>query len=119
MQALWETFLNQRETLLTKLVEHLQLSLVALLLALLIAIPLGIWAQNHDRFAGFLLQVTGILQTIPSLALLGLLIPIVGIGTTPSIIALVVYALLPIFQNTYTGLHEIDPAYKEAKKPLA
>ncbi|KRN25883.1 ABC transporter permease/substrate-binding protein [Lacticaseibacillus camelliae] len=116
MQALWETFLNQRETLLTKLVEHLQLSLVALLLALLIAIPLGIWAQNHDRFAGFLLQVTGILQTIPSLALLGLLIPIVGIGTTPSIIALVVYALLPIFQNTYTGLHEIDPAYKEAEE---
>lgn len=116
MQALWETFLNQRGTLVTKLVEHLQLSLIALALALLIAIPLGIWAQNHDRLAGFLLQVTGILQTIPSLALLGLLIPLVGIGTAPAIIALVVYALLPIFQNTYTGLHEIDPAYKEAEE---
>lgn len=116
MQAFWDTFLNQRATLLTKLVEHLQLSLLALVLALLIAVPLGIWAQNHERFAGVLLQVTGIMQTIPSLALLGLLIPVVGIGTAPSIIALVVYALLPIFQNTYTGLHEIDPAYKEAEE---
>ncbi len=114
MQNLWETFLTRRGDLLAALGEHIQLSLIALLLALLIAVPLGIWAQNHPRFAGALLQVTGALQTIPSLALLGLLIPIVGIGTAPAIIALVVYALLPIFQNTYTGLHEIDPAYTEA-----
>lgn len=64
--------------------------------------------------AEVVLQITSILQTIPSLALLGLLIPFVGIGTVPALIALVVYALLPIFQNTYIGLAEIDPSIEEA-----
>ena len=56
----------------------------------------------------------GVIQTIPSLALLGFLLPLVGIGTTPAIIALFLYALLPIVRNTYTGIKEIDPAIKEA-----
>ncbi|WP_273707933.1 ABC transporter permease subunit, partial [Leuconostoc mesenteroides] len=61
-----------------------------------------------------LLQLTSVLQTIPSLALLGLLIPLVGIGTVPAVIALVIYALLPIFQNTYLGISEIDASIEEA-----
>lgn len=111
---LWQTFLDKRGDLLLALGQHIQISLIALVIAVAIAVPLGVWAQGHRRFAQTLLQLTGILQTIPSLALLGLLIPFVGIGTTPAIIALVVYALLPIFQNTYVGLTEIDPAYQEA-----
>ncbi|WP_273722321.1 ABC transporter permease subunit, partial [Leuconostoc mesenteroides] len=60
-----------------------------------------------------LLQLTSVLQTIPSLALLGLLIPLVGIGTVPAVIALVIYALLPIFQNTYLGISSIDASIEE------
>lgn len=93
--------------------QHLSISLISLLIAALIAIPLAIWAANH-KMAEVLLQITGVLQTIPSLALLGLLIPFVGIGTVPALIALVIYALLPIFQNTYIGLAEIDPSIEEA-----
>ena len=76
--------------------------------------PLAVWLANKRRWAEGVLQVTNILQTIPSLALLGLLIPFVGIGSPPVLIALTLYALLPIFQNTYLGLSQIDPAIKEA-----
>lgn len=115
MQEIWQTFLDRRGDLLVALGQHIQISLIALVIAVFIAIPLAIWVQPHKRIANVLLQVTGVLQTIPSLALLGLLIPFVGIGNVPAIIALVVYALLPIFQNTYVGLNEIDPAYREAE----
>ncbi len=83
-------------------------------MAIAIAIPLAIWAKKHQRFAEILVQLAGILQTIPSLALLGLLIPLVGIGQVPAVIALVIYAILPIFQNTYLGLTEINPSIEEA-----
>lgn len=114
MNAFIQTLMTRRGELWTALLQHLQLSLLALLIATIIAVPLAIWVQPHKKIANVLLQLTGILQTIPSLALLGLLIPFVGIGNLPAIIALVVYALLPIFQNTYVGLDEIDPSYEEA-----
>ncbi|MGM0124023.1 osmoprotectant transport system substrate-binding protein [Enterococcus sp. AZ194] len=114
MNHLVETFLTRREEYLQALVEHTQLSLLSLLLAVLIAIPLAFILLQHKRGAEFFLQITGIFQTIPSLALLGLLIPIIGIGTPPAVIALVMYALFPILQNTYTGLSEIDPSLEEA-----
>ncbi|WP_412989526.1 ABC transporter permease/substrate-binding protein [Pediococcus siamensis] len=114
MTTLWNTFLDQRMELLKALWEHLQISLTALLIAIVIAIPLAIWATHHKNVAEVLLQITSVLQTIPSLALLGLLIPLVGIGSVPAIIALVIYALLPIFQNTYVGIDEIDPSLEEA-----
>ena len=96
------------------LLQHIQISLISLLIAMVIAMPLAFWTVKHAKVAEFLLQIASILQTIPSLALLGLLIPLVGIGTVPAVIALIVYALLPIFQNTYLGLTEIDPALEEA-----
>ncbi|TGD17955.1 ABC transporter permease/substrate-binding protein [Levilactobacillus suantsaiihabitans] len=94
--------------------QHIGLSLISLLIAAVIAIPVAILLMHHDRWAKVMLQITSILQTIPSLALLGILIPIVGIGTVPSIIALVIYAVMPIFQNTYAGLTTIDPNLEEA-----
>ena len=94
--------------------EHLRLSLIALLCAVALAVPLAVWLADKRRWAEGVLQVTNILQTIPSLALLGLLIPFVGIGSPPVLIALTLYALLPIFQNTYLGLSQIDPAIREA-----
>ena len=114
MQALIETFFARKEEYLQALIEHMQLSFISLLFAALIAIPLAIYLTSHRKLAESLLQVTGIFQTIPSLALLGLLIPLIGIGQPPAIVALVIYALFPILQNTYTGLTEIDPSLEEA-----
>ncbi|MDO4670963.1 MAG: ABC transporter permease/substrate-binding protein [Aerococcus sp.] len=114
MSLFFDTLLSRREALIQATIEHLSLSLTALFIACLIAIPLAIWLYYHPRYSEFALQVAGILQTIPSLALLGLLIPLVGIGTVPAIIALVIYAILPVLQNTFVGLNEIDPSLKEA-----
>lgn len=114
MNELIHTFNERKADLLTAILEHLVISLSALLIAVVIAIPLAILLSQRKKLAEVVLQITSILQTIPSLALLGLLIPFVGIGTVPALIALVVYALLPIFQNTYIGLSEIDPSIEEA-----
>lgn len=80
----------------------------------MIAIPLAITLMNYRRAGEVVLQIAGIIQTIPSLAVLGVLIPFVGIGTFPAIIALVLYAIMPIFQNTYAGLTQIDANLLEA-----
>ncbi|MCY9807528.1 ABC transporter permease/substrate-binding protein [Lentilactobacillus senioris] len=114
MNELINTFVAQRHELWIALGQHLEISLISLIIALVLAMPLAIWATRHKRVAELLLQINSVFQTIPSLALLGLLIPLVGIGTAPSIIALVIYALLPIFQNTYIGIAEIDPSLEEA-----
>lgn len=94
--------------------EHILLSLAAILIAAVIAVPLAIGLMNHRRAGEVVLQIAGVIQTIPSLAVLGVLIPFVGIGTIPAIIALVLYAIMPIFQNTYAGLTEIDANLLEA-----
>ena len=94
--------------------EHLQISLVSLLIAIIISIPLAIIIVNKDKIRDMVLQITGIFQTVPSLALLGLLIPIFGIGTPPAVCVLVIYAIFPILQNTVTGLKNIDPTLQEA-----
>lgn len=114
MNTLIETFQQRNGAFWTALIEHMQLSFISLLIAVLIAVPLGILLIEHRKIAEPIIQITAIFQTIPSLALLGLLIPLIGIGTIPAVIALVVYALLPILRNTYTGLIEIDPALGEA-----
>ncbi|MGM5473997.1 ABC transporter permease/substrate-binding protein [Bacillus pumilus] len=106
--------LDRKEQLGHALLEHIQISFIALFLAILIAIPLGIYLTRVPKLAEWVIGVTAVLQTIPSLALLGLLIPLVGIGQVPAIIALVVYALLPILRNTYTGIQEVDPSLREA-----
>lgn len=100
--------------LLASLGQHVFISAIAAIIAIIIAVPLAIALINHRRWGELVLQVTGIVQTIPSLAVLGLLIPLVGIGTVPAIIALVLYAVMPIFQNTYAGLTNIDPLLIEA-----
>ena len=92
---------------------HLKLTGIALLLACVIAIPLALLVSRFDRLARSLLYITGLIQTIPALALLALLIPLVGLGQTPAIIALFLYSLLPIVRNTLTGLFNVDPLVRE------
>lgn len=107
-------FQDRKELVWSAMIEHIQLSFISLLIAVLIAVPLAIFLTNHKKIASPIIQITAIFQTIPSLALLGLMIPLVGIGKVPAVIALFVYALLPILRNTYTGLTEIDPSLIEA-----
>lgn len=116
MNGLRETFTERKSELIQALIEHIQLSVLSLVIACLIAIPLGIYLSRNRRASEVSIGATSVIQTIPSLALLGLLIPLVGIGTVPSVIALVLYALLPIVRNTYTGLIEVDPSIKEAAR---
>ena len=96
------------------LFEHLQISLLSLLLAVFIAVPLGIILVKLPKLKEWLLQLTGVFQTIPSLALLGLFIPMFGIGKIPAVTALVIYALFPVLQSTITGLDSVDKNLQEA-----
>ena len=108
------TFLERKSDWITGLYEHLQISLLSLIIAIFIAVPLGIIISGNKNTSEWFLQITGIFQTIPSLALLGLFIPFTGIGTLPAVIALVIYAIFPILQSTITGLSEIDSSLEEA-----
>ncbi|MCE4955876.1 ABC transporter permease/substrate-binding protein [Macrococcoides caseolyticum] len=118
MQSLIQTFNERKWELLQTLFEHIQISFIALLIATVIAIPIGIWLSRHTNIAEPIINIAAVLQTIPSLALLGLMIPFFGIGRVPAIIALVIYALLPILRNTYTGIKEVDPSLKEAARGI-
>ena len=114
MANLISTFQDRFGDWVTALSQHLQLSLLTLLLAILLAVPLAVFFRYHEKMADWVLQIAGIFQTIPSLALLGLFIPVMGIGTLPALTALVIYAIFPILQNTITGLKGIDPSLQEA-----
>lgn len=114
MSHFFEVFQDRKGELAGALIEHIQISLIALVFAVLLSIPLGIYLTNNRRIAESVIGASAVLQTIPSLALLGLLIPLLGIGKVPAIIALVAYALLPILRNTYTGIKEVDASLIEA-----
>jgi len=111
----WEHLLTNlgRRTL-----EHLFLTGIALLAAISIAIPLGVLVYRFPRSFPWVIPLTGVLQTIPSIALLAFMIPLFGIGKLPAIVALFVYGLLPIVRNTYTGLKNVDPAYLEISEAM-
>ncbi|MCJ1656929.1 ABC transporter permease/substrate-binding protein [Staphylococcus sp. NRL 16/872] len=118
MNELFATLSDRKGELLRTIIEHIQISFIALFIAILIAVPLGIALTKTKRLSEIVMNIAAVLQTIPSLALLGLMIPIFGIGRVPAIIALVVYALLPILRNTYTGIQEVDPSLVEAAKGI-
>jgi osmoprotectant transport system permease protein len=94
--------------------EHLFLVIISLTGAILISIPLGIAANKKKKFAKVILGLTGVIQTIPSLALLVFMIPLLGIGSLPAIAALFLYSLLPIVRNTFTGLEDIPTSIRES-----
>src|ERR1700744_2589190 len=113
-QTLWEFMQQQSDKLVTQTLQHIGLTFISLIIAVLIGLPLGIWINRKKQFAGTILGIAGVLQTIPSIALLGFMIPILGIGAKPAIVALLLYALLPIIRNTYTGITGVDAAVKES-----
>lgn len=100
------------------LVNHIIVVIDSVWLALVIGVPLGVLCTYNDRLGKGILWVAGILMTVPSIALFGLLIPVVGIGEIPVVIALVLYAQLPIVRNTYLGLTQVDSATIEAGRGM-
>lgn len=101
------------QRLLRRTLTHLKLTLIALAAGILIAAPLGIVVFRTRAFARPVVYLAGVLQTIPSIALLALMIPLFGIGALPAIVALFLYALLPILRNTTAALYSIDPVVRK------
>lgn len=103
---------------LKKLLTHIYISFTAIILGVIVAVPLGILLSSFKKRSNFIMAVVGMLQTIPALALLTLMIPIFGIGRTPTIIALFLYSLLPILRNTYAGLETVGENYIDSAKGM-
>jgi osmoprotectant transport system permease protein len=104
--------------LLRNTVDHLFLVFVSLATAVVVAVPLGIWARRRPRIGQAILATVGILQTIPSMAILVFMVPLLGLGAWPAIVALFFYSLLPIVRNTYQGLMGIAPSLRESADVL-
>jgi len=115
---LWHFIISNQGEILNQTVQHIGLTFISLLLAVIIGIPLGLLATRYDKVSGPLLGVVGVIQTIPSIALLGFMLPLLGIGALPAIVALFLYALLPIVRNTYSGINEVDEAVIEAARGM-
>jgi osmoprotectant transport system permease protein len=97
--------------------EHVMIVVIAVVVAILIGVPLGVWAARRARAGGAALRVVDAIQTIPSLALFGFLIPmpfIGGIGMRTAIVALILYSLLPVVRNTVIGIRGVEPSVREA-----
>ncbi len=118
MQNFWSFIIAKRVEIFQQTFQHLYLTAVALLFALVLGLLIGILLTKYKKLSGATLGVLGIIQTIPSLALLGFMLPLLGIGALPAIIALFLYALLPIVRNTYTGITEVEPSVVEAAKGM-
>jgi osmoprotectant transport system permease protein len=117
----WNFFQSHRSEIFYATLDHLTLVAIAMALAIAIAVPLGMLIVEHRHLRTIALGIASVFQTIPSLALFGFLIPIPfigGIGRRTAIVALVLYALLPILRNTYVGLSGVDAAILEAAEAM-
>jgi osmoprotectant transport system permease protein len=121
-QSLWQQLIYQldirREDLIHSMGVHMQLVLLSMLFAIIVGIALGIMITRVKPLKGITLGAAGILQTIPSLAMLGFMIPLFGIGMKTAVVALFLYSLLPIIRNTYTGITDVDQSIVEAARGM-
>ncbi|WP_265523176.1 ABC transporter permease [Oerskovia flava] len=114
----WDYVVNNWDELSTALVQHTTITLQAILIALVIALPLAVLAHNVRWLAAPVLGTAGVLYTVPSLALFAILVPFTGIGRTPVLIGLVMYALLILVRNALVGLQGVDPDVRDAATGL-
>ncbi len=114
----WEFILDHKVELANQTLEHIGLTAASLAIAILVGVSVGILLTRYSSVSNQVIGAVGIIQTIPSVALLGFLLPLLGIGVVPAIVALFLYALLPIIRNTYTGIDEVDSSIKEAAKGM-
>lgn len=118
MDTVLQFFSTNGGEMLYKTWEHLYISLIAAILGILIAVPLGIALTRFPKGAGFVMGVLGVIQTFPSFAILAFFIPLLGVGKTPAIIALFFYSVLPILRNTYTGVSGIQKSLIESGRGM-
>ena len=121
MSRRWEFLTSHRSEIFSATLDHLALVVIAMVVAILIAVPLGMLIVQRPMLRRIALGIASVFQTIPSLALFGFLIPVPfigGIGRRTAIVALVLYAILPILRNTYVGLTVIDPAILESAEAM-
>jgi len=107
--SFWQYLWDRRATLFSLTLRHLLLVAIALAAAVIVAVPLGLGLERARRVAEPTIGVLGVLQTIPSIALLAFMIPLLGVGVIPALVALWLYALYPIARGTYTGVRDADP----------
>lgn len=112
--SLLELFLAKYPDVWLRFMEHMNMTTLAVLLSILIGVPLGIAITKNKTASKFVIGIANIMQSIPCVALLAFAVPFVGIGEKPAIIMVIVYALLPIIKNTYTGIGSIEPSLLEA-----
>ena len=117
LKELWVLFSTQSDFFLNLVIQHLEISLIAVILAIIIGLGLGIFIAEYPRNK-WILIVINLIYTIPSIALFGFMIPVTGVGDTSAIIALTIYGLLPMVRNTYTGIKTIDDKIVEAAKGM-
>lgn len=104
--------------IITRLLEHIEMTAISVGLAIIIGVPLGILISYVRKLDKPIIGVANVVQAIPSMALLGLAIPLLGIGTLPAVVMVIIYSLLPIIKNTYTGIASIDAEMVEAAKGI-
>ncbi len=104
--------------LLLRIWEHLFISMSALILGIIVALPLGLLISKNKKISNAVIGVSSVLQTIPSLALLAMMVPIFGVGKFPAILALFIYSLLPILRNTVLGINSVDENVVDAGKGM-
>ncbi len=109
---------RRSEMLMELMLEHLWLVVLTLIIAVIISVTVGIIISYYESMAQTVLGICQILMVIPSMAMLAFMVPLFGIGFTTGVMALVLYSLLPIVRNTYTGIRELDPAIVEAAKGM-
>lgn len=114
LEATKDFFVTNRQDILIKTWEHLYISILALMLGVIVAVPLGIALSKTKKIAKIVMGITSVLQTLPSLAILALMIPFLGVGKVPAIIALFIYTLLPILNNTFIGMESVNKDLKAA-----
>jgi osmoprotectant transport system permease protein len=118
LPAAWRFLVSHQDQFFTLLSEHLKLVLVSEFLAIAVAVPLGVLATRNDRLKGAILTFGNTAQTVPTLAIIALVFPVLGIGFLPSLVGLFTYALLPILTNTITGIESVDENTVEAARGM-
>lgn len=118
MKQLFAFYIDRRDFILPLIVEHLQISIIAIVFATVVGITLGIFIAQKRKLSPIILGIISFMYTIPSISMLGFLIPVTGIGDTSAVIALSIYALLPIIRSTYTGIVNVDKDILEAAKGM-
>lgn len=118
LSATYSYFVSNFDTFLGLLGEHLALVLISVVLAIIVAVPMGIIATRNERLKRFIMGIGNVAQTVPTLAIIALVFPLLGLGFRPAVVGLFAYALLPILTNTVAGLENVNESTVDAARGM-